>query len=1094
MFVSLLLFLFVAPAVAQEIRITVHLENASLKEVFNTIEKQSTYRFSYRNILVDSLKNITISKTNATVSSILEEALAGRNLKYNIVSSKSIVISDNRQISETGENNLIKISGTVTDVTGEPIVGANVVEKGTTNGTVTDADGVFSLTVAENSVLQVSYIGYVTQEISSLIEGIPLAFKLSESLMDLDEVVIVGYGTMRKRDVTGSIISVKAEQIKDISATNIANILQGKAAGIDIVAAGQKPGSGSTIRVRGTRSFSASNDPLYIIDGIPFNRWINDLNPSDIESVEILKDASATAIYGSRGANGVILITTKKATTGKGEISYESYYGFQSAQKTYEMMDGAQYLELLREAGRASNIYPQDGSVNLEDDLRIMKYRDQWSDQSVAMGYDEAGVYHPDRVRSFDWGKAALQTGNVTNHQINFTGGNEHAKVMISAGYYGDKGIIKGQDFERFSFRINAEYAINKWLKVGGSTAFIPITINDGSNIYYNATSINPLAIPFDEEGHLIDQPVKDTYFWNIYYDFDRKNYISERRRYRFMGSFYGDLNLGHGFRYRMNFGPDFGLLRTGNFSGTKSWSIKGALSTANESIEQYMTYVLENLLYYDNTFGKHKIGATLMQSMEQERQETLNGNVSDLPYEHQQFYNLGSAATITGIGSNFVQWRMLSYMGRFNYSFNERYLLTLTGRVDGASRLAKGHKYTFFPSAALAWRINEENFLQNVSFIDNLKLRLGYGQTGNSSVSPYGTLGGLSRTTYATDDTPVYGYRPNLLYNPNLAWEKTGQYNVGIDFDFFGGRINGTIEAYRQKTTDLLLSRQLPTASGFNSITENVGSTRNTGMEITLNTINIDIENKFQWTTGIMFYTNKEEIVSLYHGKEDDVGNKWFIGQPVVTHYDYKFDGIWQTDDAERMALINQNGGTFRTGQIKVTDIDGNDKITSDDRTILGSIVPKWTGSMTNTFHYKNFDLTLFLYARYGQMIQSSSARLTLDTRTNSLNVDYWTPTNPSNKYPRPDRNEQTPPYVGTLTYEDGSFLKLKNLTIGYSLPLSVTKRMMLHRCRLYITTENPLVFTKYTGLDPENGSSRTGETTTPSTKKLLFGLNIAF
>jgi TonB-linked SusC/RagA family outer membrane protein len=1079
---------------AQTKRMDVKIEESGIVAALEKIEAQSEFFFFYNNKVVKLDKIVSVDLKHKTINEILDALFKDTDIEYTI-NNRQIILSG-KETGSTLSQQQKSVSGKVTDSSGGALPGVTVVVKGTTNGTITDANGNYSLSnIPANANLQFSFVGMKAQDVA-VNEKTIINVTLAEDAIGIEEVVAVGYGTQKKSDVTGSIVSIKAVQMRDISAISAANALQGKAAGIDIVASGQKPGDGSTIRIRGTRSFSASNDPLYIIDGIPFNRWINDLNPSDIESIEILKDASATAIYGSRGANGVILITTKNAKAGKGEISYDAFYGFQSAQKAYDMMDGAEYLELLREAGRASSLYPQDGSANLNDDLKLMKYRDQWTDQSVSMAYKEDGVYHPERVRSFDWGDAALQTGNMMNHQINFTGGNEKAKVMVSAGYYNEKGIIKGQNFERFSFRVNAEYNVNSWLKIGGSTVFTPSTKNAGSDIYYNATSINPLAIPFDEEGYIIDQPTKDSYVWNIYYDFDRTNYVSEQRRYRFMGSYFVDLNLGHGFKYRMNFGPDFGFMRDGNFAGTKSWSRKGTLSTSSESSEQYMTYVLENLLYYKNTFGKHHIGTILMQSMERERQETLGGNVSDLPYEHQQFYNLGSAGTITGVGSSLLEWRMLSYMGRFNYSFDEKYLLTLTGRVDGASRLAQGHKYTFFPSAALAWRISQEDFLHGITSLDNLKLRLGYGQTGNSSVSPYGTLGGLLRTTYSTDDTPAYGYRPNLLYNPNLAWEKTKQFNAGIDFSFFKGRIAGTVDGYRQITTDLLLSRQLPTASGFSSITENVGSTRNTGLEISLNTVNIELKNGLKWTTDLMFYTNKEEIVSLYHGKVDDVGNKWFIGLPIVTHYDYKFDGVWQNtpEDLEKMTLINQNGGTFKTGQIKIADIDPNDKITSNDRSILGSTVPKWTGSMTNTLSYKGLDFAVFIYARYGQMIQSSSGRLTLDTRTNSLDVNFWTPTNSSNEYPRPDRNEQSPPYISTLTYEDGSFLKFKNLTLGYSLPSPITRKIMMHRCRLYVTIENPYVFTNYTGLDPENGSSRSGETTTPSTKRLLFGLNVTF
>ncbi|MDR1723635.1 MAG: TonB-dependent receptor [Tannerella sp.] len=1078
---------------AQNAIIVLEQKSMTIAQLFEAIDNQTDYLVVYSDNEIDSRDIVEFSEQTGTVKSYLEEAFANTGIRFEF-ENNYIVLSRNPIISHALNNAAtFKVSGVVTDEAGEPIIGANVYEKGTTNGTITDAYGEYSISVSPNAILVFSYVGYITKELevgnSTNINAI-----LKEDSRQLDEVVVVGYGTQKKSDITGSIASIKAGQIQDISATNAALAIQGKAAGIDIVAAGQKPGDGSTIRVRGTRSFNASNDPLYIIDGIPFNRWINDLNPSDIESIEILKDASATAIYGSRGANGVIIISTKKAKEGRSEITYDFYYGFQRPQKTYDMMDAAQFLELNREAARASNMYPLDGSNNLSDDLKILRYRDKWSDESITMGYDESGVYHADRVRTFDWGNAAIQTGNIMSHQINFTGGNEKAHVMVSAGYYSNKGIIKGQDFERFSFRVNAEYEIKKWLKIGGSTAFTPSVKNAGANSYFAGTAIPQYAIPFDDEGYMINQPVNDTYFWNIYYDFDRKNFISEQRRYRFMGSYYLDLNLGKGLRYRMNFGPDFGLLRSGDFAGVLASSRKNALNIASESTEQYMTYVLENLLYYDKTFGKHKIGITLMQSFEQERQENLSGSVADLPYEHQQFYNLGSAATITGVGSNFVMWRMLSYMGRLNYNFNEKYLLTLTGRFDGASRLAKGHKFTFFPSAAVAWRINQEDFLSGVDILDNLKLRLGYGQTGNSSVSPYGTLGGLTRTQYSTDDTSAFGYKPSVLINSDLTWEKTGQYNIGIDFSFLKGRIAGTIDAYRQNTTDLLLSRQLPTASGFSQITENVGSTRNTGIEIGLNTINVHQKDGFQWTTDLMFYSNKEEIVSLYKGKVDDVGNLWFIGHPIITHYDYKFDGIWQTAEADQMAIINSNGGTFKAGQIKLADTDGNDKINSDDRVILGSIVPKWTGSLTNTFSYKNLSLSLFLYARYGQMIRSSIERLTLDGRTNTLDVNYWTPTNPSNEYPRPDRNNQNPPYVSALSYEDGSFWKLKSATLSYILPHSITQKIMMNRCRIYITTENPFVFTKYTGLDPENGSARTGEVTTPSTKNVLIGLNITF
>jgi TonB-linked SusC/RagA family outer membrane protein len=1081
---------------SQTAKFTLNMQDATVAQVLSRIESDSQFYFTYNTREINPNRVVSVQLTDVDIDILLKELFVGEDVHY-IISDKHVVLyKDSKNAAKRSSQHDIRVTGIVTDNNREPLPGVNVVIKGTSTGTITDIDGRYMISVPDKeSVLLFSFTGFVTQEIA-VGDKTQISIYLIEDSKELDEVIVVGYGTMKKSDITGSIVSVKTDQLRDISATNAARALQGKAAGVDIVASGQKPGDGSSIRVRGTRSFKASNDPLYIIDGIPFNRWINDLNPADIESIEILKDASATAIYGSRGANGVILITTKKAKAGKSEISYDFYYGTQKPLRKLDMMDAAQYLELNRNAARATNTYPTDGSTNVADDIKMLKYKDSYVEESIRMAYDDAGNYDPSKLRSFDWPGATLQTGNIMSHQLNFTGGNDKSKVMVSAGYFKNEGIVIGQDYERLSFRVNADYEITKWLKVGGSTAFTQGIKNNGFNNYPHALSMNPLAVPRDNEGVLINRPGNDPLLWNPYYNFDEKNYKNEERRYRFMGSFFLDVNFGEGLRYRMNFGPDFGQLRTGTFAGTESTTRAGGNSIATNSQEQYMTYVLENVLYYDKTINEnHRLGVTLMQSFEQERKETLNANVSDLPYEHQLFYNIGSAATITGIGSSLVEWRMLSYMGRFNYSFNDKYLITLTGRIDGSSRLSRTNKYAFFPSVALAWRMKEENFLKDIDSIDNLKLRLGYGQTGNSSISPYETLGSLSRTAYATDDVAVYGYSPNLLYNPDLKWEKTGQYNIGLDFGFFGGRISGTIDAYRQNTTDLLLERQLPTASGFGRITQNIGQTRNTGLEIGLNTINVDGKN-FSWTTDWMFYTNKEEIVSLYQGKEDDIGNKWFIGHPIVTHYDYKFDGIWQNtpEDQARMALFNNNGGTFQAGDIKLYDVDGNDKITSDDRMILGTIMPKWTASMTNTFTYKNFDLSFFLYARYGQMITMSTSHLRMEGRYNNLDVDYWTPDNPSNKYPRADKTSEFPNYIEALSYQDGSFLKLKNLTLGYTLPKSVTEKIMLQRCRFYITAENLFMLTDYDGLDPENGTNRGGEGTTPSPKNMLFGLNITF
>lgn len=980
----------------------------------------------------------------------------------------------------------VQVTGKVTNANNEPLPGVTIVQEGTTHGALTDADGSYLLKdVPIEASLQFTMVGMETKVIK--VDGRSrIDVSMSPSSVNLRQYVAVGYGSMRKNDVTGSVASVSRDQIQSNPYMNPIQSIQGKVAGVDIYATSQEPGDAPSIRVRGNRSIQASNDPLYVVDGIPFVGNLKDINSADIESMEILKDASATAIYGSRGANGVILVTTRRGKAGNIAVSYDGYYGTQSNYHL-NMMNAEQFVAFRREARRNAGKYPSD-VPNLELDKNMFYYSDKYVIESISAAYDDQGNYDPSKIKSYDWTGAITRPGLIEDHELNITGGGENTQMSFSVGYFNNKGTTKGFDYNKYSMRLTIDQKVREWLKIGGTMAASINTKNESSNINLLAYQTNPLNPFRDENGILQMAPGGEIHANPI---LAAQNDIINHKANRYYGSFYVEATLIRGLKYRMNFGPDFQDGRNGAFYGSLGTRL-GADPTASQSTFRQFHYTWDNLIYYDKVLNDvHRISLTGLYSVEQYEYENLNGSVEGLPYEYQHWFNLGTATAITGIGSSYQRWRLTSYMARANYSFKDKYVLTLTGRVDGSSRLAEGHKFSFFPSAAVAWRIIEEPFLKNNNIFDNLKLRLGYGMTGNTSIDPYETLGSLSRTTYSTGDEAFLGYAPGLLYNPDLRWERTGQVDAGLDFSVLANRLTGTIDVYQQNTTDLLLPRQLPIASGFSSITQNIGSTRNTGIEASLSAQLIKSTRGFQWQMDVVFSSNKEEIVSLYHGKVDDIGNKWFIGKPISTYYDYKFDGIWQSteDDKSAMAQYNSNGSNYAPGEIKVYDKNKDNKITADDRMILGSTVPKWSGSINNSFSYKGFDFSIYIYTRQGQMVYNTM-NVQYEGRYNWLNVDYWTPTNPSNSWPRPVDGRMTPLNYQTLFYQDGSFWKIKTITLGYTLPQKILSKIKMTKLRVYVTAQNPYMNTPFIGIDPEGATGLS----MPSVKTFLIGLSASF
>lgn len=975
----------------------------------------------------------------------------------------------------------ITVTGKVLSSDGNtPLQGVSVIIKGSAAGTTTNAEGIFQINVPDkNAILVFTYQGHSLQEITIGNDN-NFTITLQQTISKLDEVIVVGYGQQKKRDVTGAISSVSSSALREVAVNSPQQALQGRVAGLYAQSDGNKPGSDVIIRIRGSRSFSAGNDPLYVLDGIPLTGGLNDINTADIESMEVLKDASATAIYGSRGANGVIIITTRRGKTGPPTVSYDAYVGFVKTLGQVELMGTAdKFAEYVRESRRATGHY---NDANRDSSDRVIFEAVEL--ESIALG------------RYTDYQDLMLQTGLQQSHQLGVYGGNDNTKYGISVGYYNDQGIISTQDFTRFTLRINLDQQIGRRVKVGTSIQGT-YSLRNGANLnpFDDALAENPLGVPFDSSGNLIFLPTTDGIRTNPLAELVPDAQIDENKRFRLFSSLYGEVDLAKGLKYRFNFGPDLIQNKNGRFIGSQTNDRRGGDTKASANEDLVLAYTLENILTYNKTFKKvHAINFTGLYSVQTREQEGSDIFVTGVPIEDMEFENLGAAPVIDSVGSFYEKWTIISYMARINYVFDAKYLLTLTGRADGSSRFAPGNKWGFFPSIAAAWNMSSENFLNSSRFISNLKLRASYGQTGNTAIDPYQTLGGLTRTVYAFDNTEAYGFRPAFLPNPDLKWETTASLNLGVDFGLFNNRITGSVEAYRQNTTDLLLERQLPITSGYNSVLENVGATRNTGYEVTLSTINIDrskAKNGFTWTTDLNFFQNKEEIVELYAGKVDDVGNEWFIGEPINVVYDDEKIGIWQTRDQDLAASYG-----YKPGEIRVKDQNNDGRINGDDRVILGAEAPKFTGGITNRFTYKGFDLAIFAFARFGYKITSlihEGNTMHLQGRYNNLDIDYWTPTNPTNAYPRPNENSEGAVLGSTLRYFDGSFVKIRNINLGYTFPDQMVQKLKLKTLRLYLSAQQPFIFAPYRqkekGIDPEYPKADT-----PATSMFSFGINVKF
>ncbi len=1025
------------------------------------------------------------------------------------------------------------VTGTVVDQNGEPMVAVTVMEKGTSNGTITNFDGVFSLSVANNATLSVSFVGFKTQETSTTGKS-NVRIVLREDNEQLDEIVVVGYGTMKKSDLTGAITRVGEKELQSRPVNNAFEALQGKAAGVDITT-NERPGQIGSIRIRGERSLNGGNTPLYVVDGVPLMSasGIETLNPRDIESIDILKDASATAIYGSRGANGVVIVTTKQGQSGKMAIDYTGTLTVSNIIDRSPSMSAADFIQFSRWAKHNADpsAYADPMKPTQAEDAALFGETaslDPTFYNNVMNGWS-GNTWDASKVKNTNWTDYVTQTALSQEHTLAVSGGTDKMKAYASFGYLNNKGTQKGQWYERYTGKVNVNIQPTKWFTLQASINGTWSEMDYGMStfqgrsgsvpdaIYGTAKTIFNYALPYDENGDRIINPGGQSTVYNIMEEWNHSTQKSQS--FRALGNFSGTIDFGEileplkGLRYKLAFGPDFRHWREGAYvDGFSTHKINSNGTEGNNysrlQNRRDFSWTLDNMIMFDRTFAeKHKVGVTLLQTASKWNIE--NSSMSANKIEKDSYlWNAFNTVDVTNsdqavsIGSGLVERQLESYMIRLNYGFNERYLITASGRWDGASQLADGHKWDFFPSTALAWRASEEEFIKNIDWISNLKVRLGVGVTGNAAVSPYETKGditsiflpfnGMGNVIGYTTNEPYYTNSQLAMANPELGWEKTTQWNLGLDFGFLNSRIWGSLEFYWSRTNDVIMQTNIPTLTGFPFTYANVGKTKNHGVEITLNALPVKLSNGFKWETSFNAAYQKDEIVELAYGKNDMPDNSLFIGESLSVFYGFGNKGIWQdtAEDKAEMAKWAEKGYNFRPGNVRPEDVNGDYEMTIEDRKVLGNRNPKWTLGWTNTFSFKGIELGISMFGRLGYMFSTGGEPLT--ATANQREVDYWTPYNTGAEYQMPIYAQSTSGsgdnYSSLLGFKKASFIKVRNISLGYNLPKNIIKPIGLTHVKAYAQVINPFSLKQsIDGFDLDTGR-------TYFNRSFVFGLEVGF
>ncbi len=979
------------------------------------------------------------------------------------------------------------VKGQVLDQTGEPVIGATVRVKGSQTGTVTDLDGRFSLNAHAGATLEITFIGFKAVTVKA--GTAPLSITMEEDGQTLNDLVVVGYGVQKKSDVTGSVTSIGKERLDKLPVTNVLQAVQGAAAGITITQNSSIPGDAPDALVRGQNSINANSGPYIVVDGVPINKTggsLNDIAPSDIESMEILKDASATAIYGTNGANGVILITTKHGKSGKPTIKYSGYVGFEDFSNKLKFCNGEQINQRFKDYVA---INPGESMYN--DNVKYANEADNY-----AKGIQTDWIYDE-----------ASQTGIITDHNISVAGGGEKTRYYISGDYLSQKGVLKGYNYKRYSLRTNIDTDVTDYLKVGTNT-YIASHNRDGGRVnFLNAEAMSPWGKMYEDDGSYCIYPMYSEQLWaNPMIGLTKQ---AERRQWNVSINGFAEVDFGQiwkplaGLKYKLNAGYSYAPKRENTYTGAAANDLNGTGKIYNTETQ---TYTIENIVSYAKDIAKHHFDLTGLYAASRKKYSESTAQGQKFINDDLNYGNLGAAETAT-VNSYADLYTTVSQMGRLNYSYDSRYLFTFTVRRDGSSVFGKNNKYGTFPSVALGWNIANEDFMQkSQNWLNNLKLRLSYGKSGNEAIGVYQTLAKLESTKFAMGGSSAVGLVPSSrMGNENLSWETTKTFNIGLDFGFFNNRINGNLDIYSSTTTGLLLKRNLPKISGYSDVYANMGKTANKGVEFTVNSKNI-VTKDFTWGTTLVFSWNQNKIKDLYGDGQDDLGNRWFIGQPIGVIYDYDMVGIWQEDEIAAGKHLNWDP-VAEAGDVKLADRNGDGKIDNNDRHVKGQTTPKWIGGLTNTFTYKGLSLSIFIQTVQGMMKNNTLISMAGDEmgRRNTITeIGYWTPENKSNEW---CSLRKTSNKHGYGFAQDASFTRIKDVTLSYTFPETTMNRVGLGGLTVYFTGRNLFTFTNWTGWDPEtrqigrgstettvSGATASWEDNYPMTKSYTFGINLTF
>ena len=1065
-------FAFAGHANSQNAKVSLNKTKVQLQEILNEIEEQTDYLF-ISNRDVNLKQKVSVSAKDESVQEVLSEVLKNTGLTFK-VEGVNIILS-----SSTGFNIIQQdkktISGRVVDRNGEPVIGVNVVEKGTTNGTITGMDGKFTLNVSPNATLMLSYIGYKAQEIA-VNNRTQYNVVLDEDTEALDEVVVVGYGTMKKSSLTGSVTKVETEKLEGFPSVNVVDALQGRAAGVYINPSRQ-PGEDPTIRIRGTRSFNASNSPLLIVDGMP-GSWEN-VSSEDIESMEILKDAAATAVYGSRAANGVILITTKSAKKG-GKLSIElnSYVGM-NKYDFIEMQSPEKYNAMIRDVMRyQSHGLDKEAWENSDIDLRrgLEMFNGLWADN-----YYNKGI-------TFNWQDALFNSHSVTTgHNISIGQATDKISYKLSYSFQDDNSYYKTMNYKRHILNNNVKINLAKWMDLGLITR---LSLRDmggwPGSMWENYRRMSPFETPYIDEDPskgLKDVVGKEKYV-NALLNYQDGNFVNDRINKRADIILTANIRPFSWLTFTTNLKLDYKESSNGKYYDSKTSEQNLGYNFASFNKGSDSGYTWNGILNFDKSFGSHHLMATAVLEAQQSKGESVEASSQDIPAKYMDYHFLSSGIVNQKVSSNYWKSNLLSYMFRLQYEYKDRYLFNVAVRTDGSSKLADGNKWRSFPSAAVAWRVSEEGFLKDSKVVSNLKLRLSYGEIGNQAIDSYQTMTRLKSKTYSWAGNGFYTWQPDGLANKGLGWEVSKTWNAGVDFGLFDNLLGGTVEFYHTRNEDLLLTRTLPETTGFGSLWQNIGTTQNHGVEATINVYPVRGKD-LNWSLTATATRNWNKIVELLDGK-DDRGASRFVGQPISVFFNYEKIGIWQLDELEEAKKYKQE-----PGQIKIKDVDEDGKITDNDKVIIGQKEPKVIASIQNSLVYKDWDFSFNLVGQFGHIIEAGNyiAEWNADKMIIN-NVDWWTPLNPTNEWPRV-QTAQSQDYTSTLSKFKGDFIKLQDISIGYNFKRLLAPVCKVEKLRLYFQARN--LFYLYRACPGDINPEQPNSVYTLPTS-LVVGLNFAF